>query len=443
MGSNHESDKLENFEYQMFNKCFFVLLSFSLSDPLPPNFVIPPSSDLKLSFKAVQYCDQNNSSTDLNHVIADIDGLLTDVEGELSELQEMKVTLIKEKKKNLKTSKELQKLKKNSLISSSDQNTPEDSRLLSQYGRDVSTSIPDLLQELESEKRRREEAEKEAVLQREKSERLEGEHLQTKKELDDIKRHSMAFSDLSDYSSYCEGELEIDQDIYPSSNEVGEGISADMYDCDEGLWGKCRYGSIHSPPNEQVNEFETRAKVSSGQVVGTLVSKICELEDKLETEKAKQFISYSEITRLKLENEGLRRSMEDIVNTLNVEDSEFEVINAEENESESHQFIDECCQALENTAFEPDCEQSTASPSNTNEICPPAMSLQASGTWRSLNRLHYEFDDYDNVIEKRKNNATDLKDALRELRHTTSFLKSRVQREGLELRVLRTKMKYS
>ena len=356
----------------------------------------------------------------------------------MSELQEMKVTLIKERKKNLKTSEELENLRRLS------QNSPEGTRSLSDSTRDLSTSIPDLLEELENEKRRREEAEKEATFQRERRQRLQDEHVQTKKELDEIKRRSMAFSDLSDYASYSDGDMDFDQDSFPTANDVGDCSSADMYDCDEGIWGKCRYGSTHSP-TEQALDFDTSDAPPSGHLVDVLVSKISELEDKLETEKAKRYVSNTEIIRLQHENEGLRCSMEDIVSALSVED-EFGVVpcHSEESvsESEGYQFIDECCQALENTAFEDDSDQSTVVSSNTLGAC-SSMSLQASGTWRSLNRLHYEFDDYDNVIEKPKTSQSDLKDALRELRQSTSILRNRVQLEGLELKALRSRMKYS
>lgn len=348
-------------------------------------------------------------------------------------------------------------------------------------------------------------------------------HRNTKKELEDIRRSSIVFSDSSSSGLFADYDSNpSDDDEFPgSASAEGEGVDnlasggedsevmSGLVSCgfpntdlplalNEDLeWehedGWRRFGSVdrlntlsrkrpkklgcldklqksaslgrlnetgwHRSGNE--NFLKQRNDSSSSLKIGhedrkqldSLEDKVALLEKQLQDEKRRREVSENEVAKLQLEKEDLHAELEDTrdqlresqMNLYYDEDDYEEELCFEKgaNDSDSTDGLtDQAIAAKRKTRHSPTDNDVTAARCGSpglNKLQSQTEHLRSSrltGSWRSINAQFYELDEYDNEI-KVELDPSNILDTLRRLKTHTNSLYNEILNERDELRHLK------
>ena len=216
-----------------------------------------------------------------------------------------------------------------------------------------------------------------------------------------------------------------------------------------------KYGSQESlkQGNESSSSLKRRSK--DGKHLESLEDKVAILEKKLQDEKRKREISENEVARLQLEKEDLCLELEDTrdelresqMNLYYAEDDYEEELCFEQRDDENDSaglcgITDQAGTAERKTRYSPTDSDITAarcSSPGLNKLQSQTEHLRRSrltGSWRSVNAQFYELDEYDNEI-KVELDPSNILDTLRRLKTYTNSLYNDILNESDELRHLK------
>ena len=353
---------------------------------------------------------------------------MEELENDLDETQTLKLRLIEEQKRHPSIARELEKVKRNSLVYSDSgssglfadyDSVPSDDSEFIRY------SPPGLEQKLEREY--------------DKSTALAQSSLARNEEFEWEHEDGWRGFGSADH-------------IDTLSNDTNKNRSLDNLRKSSSL-GRLNHILVERPANNQrerlrkwnVEAFSTNRKESSEQNSESLEEKVALLERKLQDEKHRRKISENEVATLQSQKEELFEELEDTREQLRM--SHLNLYYEDDFEEELFFEDEETCEQTGATEkkirFSPvdsreAAGQQSSSPESNQLRCQTERMRKSrmTGSWRKVNAQFYELDEYENEI-KVEMDPRNILDNLRRLKAYTSSLYNDVLSERDELKVLK------
>lgn len=372
--------------------------------------------------------------------MAEINDILVELENDLDETQSLKLRLIEEEKRHKNTKKELEEIRRSSIVFSDSSS----SGFLADY--DDSNQ----------------------------SEENEIANYSSRDEVDNGASRDEDNSELVDQTSQGKFSLFASNEDFEWEDEYGwrKFGSADHLDTlsrkrtqklglREKLWKSASLGSLNEgrrrtslkQRNESSGSLNRRRK--EDQQLESLEDKVAILEKQLQDEKRRREISENEVAKLQLEKEDLYVELEDTreqlmgseLNLYYEEDDYDKELCFEQggDDNDAAGFcgtFDQMVTAETKTRFSPTDSEITAERCGSpglNKLKSQTEHLRRTrltGSWRSVNARFYELDEYDDEI-KVELDPSNILDTLRRLKTYTSSLYNDILNERDELRYLK------
>ena len=384
----------------------------------------------------------------LFHLFAEITIILSELENDLDETQSLKLRLIEEEKRHRNTKKELEDIRRSSIVFSDSSS----SGLFADY--DSNPSDDDEF--AGSEPPKEEEEVDDAASGGEDNKAMSGlvscgfpntelplalnEDLEWEHE-DDWRRFGSVdrLHTLSRKRSKKLGCLEKLQK------------SASLGRLNETGWHRSGNENVLKQRNESLSSLKIRHE--DRKQLDSLEDKMALLEKQLQDEKRRREISENEVAKLQLEKEDLHAELEDTrdqlresqLNLYYDEDDYEEELRFEKGAGDSDStdgMTDQATAAKRKNRYSPTDNDVTAARCGSpglNKFQSQTEHLRRSrltGSWRSVNAQFYELDEYDNEI-KVELDPSNILDTLRRLKTYTNSLYNEILNERDELRHLK------